>query len=470
MARTKQRENYGNGSVSPVMVNKTDKDGNAVYGKDGKPVKVQQKDKDGKPVWRVCVSLGTEQYTDKSGKLRKRQRKVQKVYHGTLGKAREFAKSLTEDYERVDFDSARDNFSALCNKWKEDGPKCSQKQLKQYVRHLGYMAPYLDNTPLIDLKRADIESAFEAIERDKNLSSTTLNKILSVTNRVFEYALDLDYVVRNPCRGVKPRDSDKTVKRRSLSEHEAAKLRAALDKTESDLYAAFDAKEARQAKAGNAFGRTSIRDLCTLSCLLSVRLMLATGVRRGEALALTWGNVDLATGTIRICQTINESNIVKQPKTDNGIRSLFVDEHTLEHLRAWKSFQKRALHLVTVDGSALSQSDETPVFCSNNGGWIDPTNCYRWWSAYREDIGFGGWVLHELRHSQVTLLLGHGVPMDMVQTRVGHSRPSTVTLVYLHELPARDKLAAETMGRILYETEVADSSSGTVLELFKHSA
>ena len=103
MARTKQRETYGNGSVSPVMVAKTDKQGNAVMGKDGKPAKVQEKDKRGRPVWRVCITLGVEEYTDKSGKTRKRQRKVQKRVHGTLEDARSVAKRLTEDYADIDF-------------------------------------------------------------------------------------------------------------------------------------------------------------------------------------------------------------------------------------------------------------------------------------------------------------------------------------------------------------------------------
>jgi hypothetical protein len=83
------------------MTNKKDKDGNIVYGSDGKPVKVQERNKKGQQVWRVCVSLGTESYTDKDGKLRKRQRKAQKRFAGTLAQARKFAQSMAEDYEAI---------------------------------------------------------------------------------------------------------------------------------------------------------------------------------------------------------------------------------------------------------------------------------------------------------------------------------------------------------------------------------
>lgn len=472
MAKKKQRETYGNGSVTAVMTNKKDKDGSIVYDPDGKPVKVQERNKNGQQVWRVCVSLGTEQYVDKDGKLRKRQRKAQKRFAGTLAQARKFAQSMTEDYEQVDLDTVRDNFSALVKKWGETGlvkrtadgkavPRCSEKQKKQYLRHLGYIAPYLDTKPILDLKRKDVEKAFAGVIRDRKLSVTTLNKIVSATNRLFEFAIDHDYIVRNPCRGIEPMEAKKVQKRDALSEEQAAKLRMELDKAEEAAYKALEDKERRQAKYGNTFRRSEVRGLCTLSYILAVRLMLACGCRRGEALGLVWGNVNLEEGTIRIAQTLNESLVIKEPKTDAGIRNLYVDEHTLQHLRRWQAFQKRMLHLVNADGVALSQDDETPVFVTSNGKWCDPTNCYRFWAKFRKQIGFDGWVLHELRHTQETILRAHieededgQLTQHMIDVRLGHALPTGAARSYAHEMKARDKVAADTIGRILYETKI----------------
>ena len=181
---------------------------------------------------------------------------------------------------------------------------------------------------------------------------------------------------------------------------------------------------------------------------MAIRIMLATGVRRGEACGLTWGTVDFKQSQICIRQSLSAAVKIKHPKTDNGIRTLFVDAETMEHLKRWKQFQKTALHLVIKKGVPVTQNDDTPVVCSDIGDWLDPTNLGRWWSDYRETIGFPTLKMHELRHSQATLLLGSGVDVKTVQARLGHSKSSLTLDQYAHAIPENDKAAAELMGKI----------------------
>jgi integrase len=464
MARKKQREAYGSGSVSPELVAKKDKDGNPIVDPDGKPVKVQLKNKAGKPVWRCVISLGSEEYVDENGKLRKRQRKVQKRFAGTLQEARSEVEALAKTYQQVDISHAKDNFSKLVDDWSSSGElACSERQKAQYLRLLGYVATYLDDRPVVSLKRHDVEDAFiKAMVRPngKALSSSTQKKARTVVHRVFEYGVDMEYLEKNPCRMPKRKKYGtggtlQSKQRTALSTDDAAKLCAYLDETEAQSFANFTEKELRQEAWGNNSNRSLVRNLSTISCILSIRLMLATGVRRGEAFGLTWGNVNLAKGTIRISQTLTEAVEVKEPKTSNGIRNLFVDQYTLEHLRKWKEFQKEALSNIMVDGAPLVQTKSTPVFCSDRGGWIDPTNASRWWRSYRVEAGFDSLLIHELRHSQNTWLFTyHPEEEGLIKTRMGHSRASSISLVYLHEMPARDKHLADTIGRILYESRI----------------
>lgn len=70
-----------------------------------------------------------------------------------------------------------------------------------------------------------------------------------------------------------------------------------------------------------------------INCIL--RLIVATGMRRGEACAIRWSDCDLMLGTIRIDESIvanKGSATVKSPKTRASIRSVAIDEGTLDEL------------------------------------------------------------------------------------------------------------------------------------------
>lgn len=457
MARTKQRETYGNGSVFPVMVAKRDKDGNPVIGKDGETVKVQEKDKRGLPVWRVCITLGVEEYTDKGGNLRKRQRKVQKRVHGTLDDARKVAKQITEEHEHIDKQSVGMTFGDACASWAKsmrNANSCSAVKLKDYETMMGYVSARLGDLALTEIKKLDVESALAAVKSDRGYSQRRYRELFQTVKRIFEYCIDNDWLVRNPCRGMKTPRVTQEVDRRSLTPEECARLRACLDRDELKAYEDFSAKEQRQAEWGNTFTRSKLLGLSHISGLIAVRLMLATGCRRGESLGLTWEHVDFDNQQVTIVQSLNAQMILKSPKTKKGVRTLSIDADTLAHLRKWHDFQKRALHLVMVEDEngkkrPVEQTPKTPVCCNCVGGMYDPTKCAEWWREYRSTIGFDALKMHELRHTAATLALGCGMPVKDVQARLGHASSSLTLDIYGHAIPANDQAIAELMGAII---------------------
>ena len=455
------RETYGAGSCSPVMVAKTDKQGNAVIGKDGKPKKAQQRDKQGKLVWLVCVSLGTETYTDKSGHIRKRQRKVQKRVHGTLEDARSVAKQLTEDYADIDYQSAGMTFADACASWAtsmRNANTCSAAKLKDYETMMAQVSDKLGNAALTEIKKLDVESALAAVNAERKHSQRRQRERFQTVKRIFEYCIDNGWLVRNPCRGIDTPRVTEEVDRRSLTSKECARLRACLDRDELAAYENFDAKEQRQAEWGNTFTRSKLVGLSHISGLVAVRLMLATGMRRGETLGLTWEHVDFENQQITVMQSLNAQMVLKSPKTKKSVRTIAVDADTMAHLRKWKDFQKRALHLVMVEDAngkkrPVEQTPKTPVCCNCKGQLMQPRNFARWWGdteqkGYRDTIGFPDLVPHELRHTQATMLLGNNVDVKTVQTRLGHASSSLTLDIYGHALPANDRAAADIMAHI----------------------
>ena len=442
MARAKQREVYGNGSVSPEKRN-------------GEVVR---------DAWRVCITLGTETYVDKEGNQRKRQKKVQKTVHGSLADARKVCKQMVEEYEHVDLARAKDCFSTVAEAWLDmarTANLCGKDQMRKYERYFSLMAKHLDKKPIAEVKKTDVEVALAAVKKENGLSNTTMHKIFQQTNRLFEYAVDSDICVRNPCRAVAAPKVDKVTTRHSLTADEAAKLRACLDRDEKVAYKDFEDKEQRQVEWGRTFMRSSLRGLSHISDIIAVRLLLATGCRRGEILGLPWSAVDFKSSQIYIRQSLNNQCEIKETKTAAGVRALYVDAETIAHLRVWKVFQAKALHLVMVEDEEgkkhpVEQTDETPVCCSDVGGWLDPTNLNRWWGGnkskhiegYRDTIGFPDLKLHELRHTAATLLLGNGVDVKTVQHRLGHASSSLTLDQYAHAIPANDRDAANLMAAI----------------------
>lgn len=319
MARTKQRETYGCGSVSPEKRN-------------GEGVRDS---------WRVCISLGK----DANGK----RRRLTRIVHGSLADARKVCKELVAQYEHVDVDAAQGTFAAVCSAWLDtmrNANTASADVIRQYQTWLGYMAEHLGDKKIVGISKGDVEAAMTAVKNARNLSNTTMNKMFAVTKRLFQYAVDSDMIVRNPCVKITPPRKDEVTTRESLTADDAARLRAILDRDESAAIAAFNGKEARQAQNDNLFGRSCVRGLSGLSGLFAIRIMLATGMRRGEVCGLTWGAVDFDKGQIRVIQSLTNRVKVKTTKTKAGIRTLYVDADTMAHLRKWKAFQAKALHMV----------------------------------------------------------------------------------------------------------------------------
>ena len=63
--------------------------------------------------------------------------------------------------------------------------------------------------------------------------------------------------------------------------------------------------------------------------------------------------------------------------------------------------------------------------------------------------GYEGFNLHELRHTQATLLIGSGADIKTVQNRLGHSSASLTMDIYAHAIEQNDRDAAEKIGSLL---------------------
>ncbi len=164
-----------------------------------------------------------------------------------------------------------------------------------------------------------------------------------------------------------------------------------------------------------------------------IRLLAATGMRIGEALALEWDAVDLQRGTVQVRSTVirlrGTGLIIKPtPKSTAGDRTLLLPSWTVTMLKKRKT-----------------RSHTSLVLPSQLGHLRDPSNTRRSMRRAFARAGYAGLTSHVFRKSLGTLLLKSGrSPVDAAD-QLGHGDPSLTLRVYA------DRTIRETGASLLLE-------------------
>jgi integrase len=190
-----------------------------------------------------------------------------------------------------------------------------------------------------------------------------------------------------------------------------------------------------------------------ISCIL--RLIVATGMRRGEACAIRWNDCDLTLGTIRIDESIvsnKGSATVKSPKTRASIRSVAIDEGTLDELLRLREIQEDLAQAadITLDVDAF-------VFSFEPGGLAPPhpdSISHGFMKARARSQIAVDIHLHSLRHFQATAL-DAVISEKQKQSRLGWTN-AVMARHYTDSVPDEDRRAAEHIGRLLGQGTGAD--------------
>lgn len=313
------------------------------------------------------------------------------------------------------------------------------------VRHI---AELLGNIPLAELRAGDIKLAYAEARKSGRFSESELHRINVKLSQVLESAVEDELIDRNPCRGISvpmPRDSTRC----ALSAEDAARLRDCL------------------------LGESpSAQVVCTL-------ILLECGLRKGEALGVTWDNFDEVGHSIRIEKQYTNDRTLRPPKSRMSRRLVSVTPAFAEYLARWKRAQALELAKYSIEqtpGTPVVHSVGTETLPSGEtrtaAKFMDGHNYSRWFRDFCVDHGFGeyrvvtrrfvadgvehvrgtgyvGLCPHELRHTQATLLIGAGTDIKTVQARLGHASPSTTLSIYSHAIEANDQKAAVVFDDLL---------------------
>ena len=182
------------------------------------------------------------------------------------------------------------------------------------------------------------------------------------------------------------------------------------------------------------------------------KLIIATGMRRGECCGLQWGDINWDERSIHIQQNVvkvtGEDIIAKETKTVAGGRYVYF---SLEMVSLLQEFQREcAWETETYDGREL---EDTDYIFRRHGDRLPMTpSTFAWrFKLILKKHGLPPALnVHSLRHTNATLLIAAGTNLTTVAARLGHANSTTTSKIYAHAIKSADQAAAEVLQDILH--------------------
>ena len=317
-------------------------------------------------------------------------------------------------------------FGELAQIWiGEYKPTVAVNTKKKYKMLLNkHLLQELQGMKLKDLKLHHLQSIINRLAAD-GYAEATLKEMKVTANQILELAVSNDLIYRN-------------VFAKAEIPHIDAEERRALTAAEAELVT--------NTYAGHRMG-------------LPVMLMLYCGLRRGEVLALTWGDIDLKKKTVTVNKAVYfDSNTpkLKPPKSKAGYRSIPIPDTLVPILqgrhaaslmvcpsakgemmsqiafkRAWESYW-RYLNLQAggSDKKRGKNVDGKPTFIPAVHAIDNITP-------------------HMLRHTYCTMLYDAGVDVKTAQRFMGHSDIQTTLRIYTHLSEQKEQASVDALNAYL---------------------
>lgn len=369
--------------------------------------------KDGTTLWQFQAYLGTDPMTGKSVKTTRRNFKTKKEAQLALSR-------LQVDFENNGLKkSNKMTFKELYKLWFEQHSKDVKPTTNQRIRI------YFDNHILKDLGHLKIDKITPLYCQKKlNHWSETLvtyKQMRVYTSMVFKYGILIDVIQDNPMeRTINPKNKNNDDKKENYY-------------TKNELKQFFNCLKLLDDQRAFTF----------------FRVLAFCGLRKGEAMALLWSDIDFNENTISIYKTLAELQsgkpIIQSTKTETSHRTIKVDRQTIIILKKWKNhiLQER-LRL----GLRNEKFQESVVFCNSI---LDRDNDYLY-KAYPNNIlkkvqkyfpDMKMIKVHDFRKTNASLLFESGASIKDVSQRLGHKSTKTTTDIYIKVTETKQSKTAD---------------------------
>ncbi|HFR3472037.1 TPA: tyrosine-type recombinase/integrase [Streptococcus suis] len=374
-----------------------------------------RKDKDGG--WIVDISNGFDPITLK-------QRRVVRKGYKTKKEATEAEHYLRSVELKERFYGAKITVSMLYELLKEeDSINCRKisyinTQDNNYNRHIKDYFSKVDNVGKLTYE--DIYQFREHLKQkvaqnsNKPLNTNTINKIMILLKKIFDVGLRKGYYTTNPVKLLKKLPIDKT-KMQFWTVEEFQRFLTLFEPEEYNIKLLFT-------------------------------VLFFTGLRLGEALALTWQDIDFSSNTIHITKSIYVNkgiSHISTTKTKAGTRRIIINKKLSQELQHWQQQQKHLLGQFTSDSLTLQVFQSNPLTITKNA--IEK----QYKKILERDDTLKKIRIHDFRHSHASLLINQGEDYLVVKERLGHASITTTIDTYSNLYPSKQKALADKLDDLL---------------------
>jgi integrase len=278
-----------------------------------------------------------------------------------------------------------------------------------------HILPALGHIPLANLNTDDIQKLYKQLQK-AGKAPATISKVHQIIHSCLEKAVEKRLLAWNPSKATE-KPPVRSKKAEAMSEEDMDKFLSLVWQEIPKWKAAF-------------------------------LMLLGTGLRIGELLALEWGDIDLEGQVVYVRRTLSRTKskglTVEAPKTEQSEKPVPLPEVVIQAL---KEHRKVQLQLILYKGNAYQNREL--VFGTDNGTYMYPRNFQRKYYSLLKKAGVKHLKLHGLRHTFATRLLEEGENLRTVQELLRHADIRTTANIYSHVTPKVKKKAAHKMDSLL---------------------
>ncbi|WP_423252781.1 tyrosine-type recombinase/integrase [Melissococcus plutonius] len=353
--------------------------------------------KDGSKAWQFQTYLGINQATGKEIRTTRRNFKTKKEAQLELNRLLvDYEKNGLQKKEKITYQELYDEWIIQYKNTVKESTFVKTKRI--FKNHI---LPYFGQ---MRIETIEIKHCQDAINQwSKSLKR--FKTIMNYAGMIFDYAIRIGLIALNPT---------KLVTRPIVKDEIEEKESNFYTKEELTLFFNYLEKE-NEPKIYTLF-----------------RILAFTGMRKGEALALTWNDINFEQQTITINKTLTRGEhsklIIQTPKTGNSKRVVSIDDKTLSILKQWRTTQKKQYFILGFN----TMNKQQLIFSNLQNDYLQPTITRKYIKLICEKYELKEITTHGFRHTHCSLLFESGATMKEVQDRLGHSDVKTTMNIYAH--------------------------------------